>query len=197
MEALYTTDKIKFYVDFAHTPDGLEKTLSFAAKNKGTGKLLVVCGATGNRDRDKRPTMGDIAIKYANTVIFTDDDPDTENRLKILNEMTQNIQSTFLPEDKEAFIIPERTYALKFIAEIAKPGDMVVLAGKGHETIQLTNFGKRPRSDKNILIEHLQGLGKQLLNTSEVKRHYLENLKDQTNPTHITPQQYFSSAPSA
>jgi UDP-N-acetylmuramoyl-L-alanyl-D-glutamate--2,6-diaminopimelate ligase len=121
MEPVYTSDGVKYYIDFAHTPDGLEKTLSFAAKNKQTGKLIVVCGATGNRDKDKRPVMGDLALKYADIAILSDDDPDTENRLKILNDMTANIQNIFLPEEKQVFIIPERYYAIKFVAEIAKP----------------------------------------------------------------------------
>jgi len=84
--------------------------------------------------------MGDIALKYADIAILTDDDPDTENRLKILNDMSKNIQKVFIPDNKEAFIIPERYYAIKLATEIARPGDTVVLAGKGHEVTQLTNF---------------------------------------------------------
>jgi len=160
MEAVYTTEGVKYYVDFAHTPDGLEKMLTFAKKNKGNGKLITVCGAPGNRDKEKRPMMGDIALQCADVVIFTDDDPDTENRLKILNDMSKNIQSTFLSGEKEAFIIPERRYAIKFATEIAQAGDVVVLAGKGHETVQLTNFGKRERNDKKSLISLLQSQGK-------------------------------------
>lgn len=140
MEPVYTAEGVKYYVDFAHTPDGLEKTLSFAQKNKSKGKLIAVCGAPGNRDKEKRPIMGDIALQYADIAILTDDDPDTENRLKILNDMSRNIQSIFIPEEKEVFIIPERRYAIKFATEIARPGDVVVLAGKGHELVQLTNF---------------------------------------------------------
>ncbi|MDR2415706.1 MAG: hypothetical protein LBD75_03735 [Candidatus Peribacteria bacterium] len=140
MEPVYTAEGVKYYVDFAHTPDGLEKTLTFAHQNKGAGKLIVVCGAPGNRDKEKRPMMGDIALKYADITLITDDDPDTENRLKILNEMTKNLQSVFIPEGKEVFIIPERYYAIKFATQAARPGDVVVLAGKGHELIQLTNF---------------------------------------------------------
>ncbi|MDR0282986.1 MAG: hypothetical protein LBI53_07030 [Candidatus Peribacteria bacterium] len=84
--------------------------------------------------------MGDLALKYADIAILTDDDPDTENRLKILNDMSKNIQKIFIPDNKETFIIPERYYAIKLATEIARPGDTVILAGKGHEVIQLTNF---------------------------------------------------------
>jgi UDP-N-acetylmuramoyl-L-alanyl-D-glutamate--2,6-diaminopimelate ligase len=121
MEPVYTAEGVKYYVDFAHTPDGLEKTLAFAAQNKQKGKLIAVCGAPGNRDKEKRPVMGDIALKYADIAIITDDDPDSENRLRILNDMTKNIQTVFIPEEKEAFIIPERYYAIKFATETAKP----------------------------------------------------------------------------
>jgi UDP-N-acetylmuramoyl-L-alanyl-D-glutamate--2,6-diaminopimelate ligase len=130
MDPVYTADNMRFYVDFAHTPDGLEKTLSFANANKNNGKLIVVCGAPGNRDKEKRPMMGDIASKYADVVIFSDDDPDTENRLRILDDMTKNIQSSFLSSNKDHFIIPEREYAIRFAVEIAQPGDVIVFAGK-------------------------------------------------------------------
>jgi hypothetical protein len=164
--------------------------LEFANKNKGHGKLIAVCGAPGNRDKEKRPIMGDIALKYADIAIFTDDDPDTENRLKILNDMSRNIQSTFLTDEKEAFIIPERRYAIKFATEIAKSGDVVVLAGKGHELVQLTNFGKKEWNDKKNLINILQSQGESLLNSKEIKKQYLAELKNKVNPNHITPEQY-------
>ena len=140
MEPVYTAEGVKYYIDFAHTPDGLDKMLSFAQQNKRGGKLITVCGAPGNRDKEKRPIMGDIALQYSDIAILTDDDPDTENRLKILNDISRNVQQIFIPNEKEYFIIPERYYALKFATEIAKPGDVVVFAGKGHELAQITNF---------------------------------------------------------
>ncbi|GHW02420.1 UDP-N-acetylmuramoyl-L-alanyl-D-glutamate--2,6-diaminopimelate ligase [candidate division SR1 bacterium] len=192
MEGIYTADQIKYFVDFAHTPDGLEKTLSFAAGHKKEGRLITVCGAPGNRDKEKRPLMGDIALKYSDFVIFTDDDPDTENRLKILNDMTANLKTSGIPADKEVFIIPERNYALQLAIEIAKPGDIVILAGKGHENIQITNFGKRPRNDKKNLTELLILSGKQLLNTPAVKLHYLSELKSQYSSQHLNSATFLS-----
>lgn len=189
---MYTAEGIKYYVDFAHTPDGLEKALTFANQNKNTGKLIVVCGAPGNRDKEKRPLMGEIAMKFADVLIVTDDDPDTENRLKILNDMTKTLQSVFLPDEKELFIIPERTYAIRLATEIAKPGDVVVLAGKGHELVQLTNFGKRAWSDKRVLTEILQAQGKQVLSMGGIQQQFLESLKEQHNPNHLTPEVYYS-----
>ncbi len=192
MEGVYTADNIKCFIDFAHTPDGLEKTLSFATKHKQKGKLIVVCGAPGNRDKDKRSLMGEIALKYGDFVIFTDDDPDTENRLKILNDMSKTIQMSFISEQKELFIIPERSYAIKLAIDAAQPGDVVILAGKGHESVQLTNFGKRARNDKQKLIELLTAAGKTLLNTQEIKIKHLNQLKESHKEQHVTPATFLS-----
>ncbi|HKL44289.1 MAG TPA: UDP-N-acetylmuramoyl-L-alanyl-D-glutamate--2,6-diaminopimelate ligase [Candidatus Absconditabacterales bacterium] len=147
---------ITYFVDFAHSPDALDKTLQFLHRLKGENKLILVFGAPGNRDKTKRPEMGKIAWKYADIAIATDDDPDTENRLTIINELTKDIQKTDIPVGEDIFIIPERKLAIKFATEIAKPGDIVMLAGKGHEPIQWTNFGTRKWSDKEELLKNLK-----------------------------------------
>lgn len=139
------------FVDFAHTPDGLEKTLSFLAQQKGDGRLITVFGAPGNRDKEKRPIMGEIAGKYSDILIATDDDPSSENRLQILNQLTKLLQHKFFTEGKDLFIIPERAYAIQLALDLAQAGDIIIIAGKGHEKVQLTNFGKRPRSDQAFL----------------------------------------------
>lgn len=146
-------DKIKYFVDFAHTPDALDKALKFLAHQKNKNKLIVVFWATGNRDKEKRPEMAKIVRRYADIVIITDDDPDTENRLAIINQLTKDIQNVEIPKGQEIFIIPERKYAIKLAKEIAKENDLVILAWKGHETVQITNFGKRERNDKEEIIK--------------------------------------------
>ena len=98
--------------------------------------------------------MGNIADKYSDILIATDDDPDTENRLEILEQLTSDIPNKTLGNN--LFIIPERTLAIKFACEIAQPGDVLMFAGKGHETVQLTNFGKRPWSDKGEVMKNLK-----------------------------------------
>ena len=192
MEPVYI-EWTKFYIDFAHTPDGLEKTLSFAAQNKWNGKLIAICWAPGNRDKDKRPIMWDIAVKYADIVIFTDDDPDTENRLSILNQLSKPIQEKWYPANKKVFIIPERKYALQFATEIAKKWDVVVSCWKWHEQVQLTNFWKRKWNDKKVLTEILNSQKKLILNSKEIKNAYLKNLKNERNENHITYEQYYAS----
>jgi len=144
---------IHYFIDFAHTPDALEKTLDYLKKIKWTGRLITLFWAPGNRDTTKRPIMGEIADKYSDILIATDDDPDTENRLHILEQLTMNVKNKTL--GKNLFIIPERTLAIKFACEIAKEGDVVMFAGKGHETVQLTNFWKRKWSDKNEVMKNL------------------------------------------
>ncbi|PID34945.1 MAG: UDP-N-acetylmuramoyl-L-alanyl-D-glutamate--2,6-diaminopimelate ligase [candidate division SR1 bacterium] len=153
--------EVDYFVDFAHTPDGLEKTLSYLSEMKMSSttpgknrKLITVFGAPGNRDKDKRPEMGNIAWKYSDVIIATDDDADTENRFKILEGLTSQITPENNPE-KEFVVIPERKFAIKFAVELAQAGDIVIFAGKGHETVQITNEGKRPWSDKKVVEYYL------------------------------------------
>jgi UDP-N-acetylmuramoyl-L-alanyl-D-glutamate--2,6-diaminopimelate ligase len=118
----------------------LEKTLSFASSRKWEWRLITICGAPWNRDKEKRPIMWEIAVKYSDVIIFTDDDPDTENRLSILNQLSKVIQDKWYSSKKKVYIIPERKYALQFAVEIAKKWDIVVSCWKWHEQVQLTNF---------------------------------------------------------
>ena len=192
MEPIYT-DWAKYFVDFAHTPDGLEKTLSFASSRKWEWRLITICGAPWNRDKEKRPIMGDIAVKYSDVVIFTDDDPDTENRLSILNQLSKVIQDKWYPSKKRVYIIPERKYALQFATEIANKWDIVVSCWKWHEQVQLTNFWKRKWNDKTVLTKLLMSQNKIILNTKEIKESYLKQLKIEKSNSSITKEQYYST----
>ena len=133
------------FVDFAHSPDALEKTLQYLSSIKWTGKLITVFWAPGLRDTSKRPIMWEVVDQFADLIIATDDDPDTENRFAILQQLTANIKKKIL--GKDFFIIPERKLAIKFALSSAKAGDVIMFAGKGHETVQLTNLWKREWSD--------------------------------------------------
>jgi len=192
MDPVYI-DWVKFFVDFAHTPDGLEKTLNFASSRKwDKWRLITICWAPGNRDKEKRPIMWEIAVRYSDVIIFTDDDPDTENRLSILNQLSKTIQEKWYPARKKVFIIPERQYALQFATEIAKKWDIVVSCGKWHEQVQLTNFWKRKRNDKKVLTKILQSQNKTILNSNEIKKAYLNNLKLEKSSNSISTQQYYT-----
>lgn len=139
------------FVDFAHSPDALEKTLQYLSSIKWTNKLITVFWAPGLRDKSKRPIMWSVVDEFSDIIIATDDDPDTENRFTILKELTADIKKKVL--GKDFFIIPERKLAIKFALENAQAGDVVMFAGKGHETVQLTNLGRRKWSD----MEEIEG----------------------------------------
>ncbi len=191
MEPIYTND-VKYFVDFAHTPDWLEKTLSFASNRKWNWRLITICGAPWNRDKEKRPIMWEIATKYSDIIIFTDDDPDTENRLSVLNQLSKTIQEKWYPSKKKVYVIPERRYALQFATEIAKKWDIVVSCWKWHEEVQLTNFWKRKWNDKKVLTKILEYQHKTILNVNEIKKAYLQNLRIEKSSNSITTQQYYS-----
>lgn len=144
---------INYFIDFAHTPDALEKTLDYLTQIKKTWKLILLFGAPWNRDKSKRPIMWEVAEKYADIIIATDDDPDTENRMEILNQLTQNIKNK--SEWENFFVIPDREDAIKQAVKLAKPWDIVMFAGKWHEKIQFTNKWKRKRNDKEELLKNL------------------------------------------
>lgn len=118
-------------VDFAHTPDALLNVLK-ASKEMTPGRVLVVFGATGDRDKAKRPVMGQVAAKNADLIFLTDDETYTEDSQKIIDDVYKGIESS--GGKKKTAVIPERLEAIKQAFAAAKKGDTVVLAGIGHET---------------------------------------------------------------
>lgn len=118
-------------VDYAHTPDALQQVLS-AAQNHCTGRLWCVFGCGGDRDRGKRPQMGQIAAKYADVSIVTDDNPRTEDPQQIIDDII-----TGMPRGTEYQPYPDRAKAIRYALTTASEQDVVVCAGKGHETYQI------------------------------------------------------------
>ncbi len=120
-------------VDYAHTPDALENVLRTVEElRKPSQQLLVVCGCGGDRDRTKRPEMAAIAVKYASTAIFTSDNPRHENPETILDEMIAGVDPS-----ARYLRIADRAEAIRTAAMLARPGDAILIAGKGHETYQI------------------------------------------------------------
>jgi len=142
-----------YYVDFAHTPAALESVLRFLKKVKWEGKIITVFGAPGNRDRGKRPIMGSKVALFSDYIILTDDDPDTENRNDILKEVKWWIRRELWDR---FWIQPERELAIELAVELAQEGDLVLIAGKGHEQVQLTNLWRREYSDKETLLKLIE-----------------------------------------
>ncbi|USK36230.1 UDP-N-acetylmuramoyl-L-alanyl-D-glutamate--2,6-diaminopimelate ligase [Bacillus sp. F19] len=116
-------------VDYAHTPDSLENVLS-TVKQFVLGKTFVVVGCGGDRDRTKRKIMAQIAVKYADEPIFTSDNPRSEDPIAILNEMEDGVRGEYYHS------IENREKAIYFAVSHASPGDVILIAGKGHETYQ-------------------------------------------------------------
>lgn len=136
-------------VDYAHTPDALENVLRTIEEIRTPQQqLLVVCGCGGDRDRTKRPEMAAMAVKYAATAIFTSDNPRHEDPESILDEMVAG-----LPPEARYLRIADRGEAIRAAAMLARPGDIVLLAGKGHETYQIVGDERRHFDDRQQ-IEH-------------------------------------------
>lgn len=123
-------------VDYAHTPDALEHALS-AAREITRGRILSVFGCGGDRDRGKRPLMGGISARLADYTVVTSDNPRTEDPLQIIADITPGMNS-----GNEYEIIPDRESAIRRALECAKPGDTVIIAGKGHEDYQIIGAEK-------------------------------------------------------
>lgn len=141
-------------VDYAHTPDALEKVLrTLDEMIKGAGNIIVVVGCGGNRDQAKRPEMGKIAAVYADQVILTSDNPRKENPDTIIDEMMAGVP---LHAVKKVLRISNRKEAIRTAVRLAKAGDCILVAGKGHEKYQEIMDEKFPFDDKKELKEALE-----------------------------------------
>lgn len=141
-------------VDYAHTPDALENVLTTIAEiNSGKGQIITVVGCGGDRDKTKRPEMAAIAAKHSQKVLLTSDNPRSENPETILNEMEAGLDPV---QKARSLRITDRAQAIKAACQLAKPGDMILVAGKGHETYQEIQGVKHPFDDMQHLIENLK-----------------------------------------
>lgn len=151
LEPIATTKCMGVFVDFAHTPDGLRKVLTTLRQLK-PASLIVVFGCGGDRDQTKRPLMGSIAEQLADVVIITDDNPRHEApgqiRSAIIGGTTKGL----------AIEIPDRKEAIEFALTHAKKNDIVIIAGKGHETYQIYGDDKQPFNDAQEARKVLESL---------------------------------------
>lgn len=140
LEPLSVPGGFRVVLDYAHTPDALEKALAFL-KKQNPRRLLLVFGCPGERDKGKRPLMGRIASRYCDLVVLTADNPAREKASDIINDIQAGVTAA-------SYAIPDRETAVHFALSRAKPGDLILLAGKGHETYQLIGRDRIPYSDR-------------------------------------------------
>jgi len=141
---------IPVILDYAHTPDALRRVLE-TLRPLYPGRLILVFGAGGDRDREKRPQMGRVAVEGADVILVTSDNPRSEDPEAILDEIRAGMEGA--PHER----IPDRREAIARALDLARPGDAVLLAGKGHETVQLVGAERRPFDERQILRELLGG----------------------------------------
>lgn len=141
-------------VDYAHTPDGLENVLK-TAREITRGKLIVVFGCGGDRDRGKRPIMGKLAAALADYAIVTSDNPRTEDPLAIIAAIEAGIKELDAAAQTKYEVQADRRLAIGRAIELAEPGDVVLIAGKGHEDYQLVNGRVLDFDDRKVAREFL------------------------------------------
>ena len=139
-------------VDYAHTPDGLENLLT-AARKITQGNLICVFGCGGDRDRGKRPKMGNISATIADHSVITSDNPRTEEPDAIIGDIMEG-----LPDGASYDLIQDRRTAIGHAIELAKAGDLVTIAGKGHEPYQEINGVRFDFDDREVAAEFLEQL---------------------------------------
>ena len=155
---LISEDRITAIVDYAHTPDALKNVLEtindIRTKNE---TLITIVGCGGDRDKMKRPVMGNISARLSDKVIFTSDNPRTENPESIIQDIEKGVE----PQDyKKTISITDRRQAIKTACQLAQRNDIILIAGKGHETYQEINGVRNDFNDFEIVKEELKKMNK-------------------------------------
>ena len=150
VEVVPTPGDYTMLIDYAHTPDALENVLN-AARGFARGRVVALFGCGGDRDRTKRPLMGAIAARLADFVIVTSDNPRTEEPGGIIRDILTGMKGT----DTEYVVVENRVEAIHYAIDHARPGDVIILAGKGHETYQIIGREKRHLDEREVVAEYL------------------------------------------
>lgn len=152
-EAVPNDQGIGILVDYAHTPDALEKLL-LSVRELEPNRLIAVFGCGGDRDKSKRPKMAAVTSRLADLTVVTSDNPRTEDPAQILRDVVAGLQPA-----SESVQIMDRREAVAYAIKVARPGDVVVIAGKGHENYQIIGKTKYPMDDRDLAKEGLAALG--------------------------------------
>ncbi|MBQ8975516.1 MAG: UDP-N-acetylmuramoyl-L-alanyl-D-glutamate--2,6-diaminopimelate ligase, partial [Oscillospiraceae bacterium] len=151
-EVVPTGGDFTMLIDYAHTPDALENILN-TVRGITQGRVVALFGCGGDRDRTKRPIMGEIAARLADFVIVTSDNPRTEEPSGIIKDILAGMEGTKTPY----VVIENRKDAIGWAIDNAQKGDVIVLAGKGHETYQIIGTQKRHFDEREVIAEFLNG----------------------------------------
>ncbi len=150
IERIPTKTPFSVFIDFAHTPDALENILQ-TLRGFTKGRLITLFGCGGDRDKTKRPIMGEIACRFSDFVIVTSDNSRTEKKEDIIEDILCGVKG----KGCDFVSIVDRTEAIHFAIDHAKIGDVILLAGKGHEEYEIDQTGKHYYSEKNIVLEYI------------------------------------------
>jgi UDP-N-acetylmuramoyl-L-alanyl-D-glutamate--2,6-diaminopimelate ligase len=150
LEPIHSESGITGLVDYAHTPDALENVLKaiHEVMEGQDGRIITVCGCGGNRDKGKRPLMAQEAVKQSDTVIITSDNPRNEEPQDIINDMLAGLNAQQM---KKVVVIADRHEAIKTSVMLAHKGDVILVAGKGHEDYQIIKGVKHHFDDREEL----------------------------------------------
>ena len=153
LEPIRSADGFTAIVDYAHTPDALENVLNAIHEVlDGRGKVITVCGAGGNRDKGKRPLMAKEAVRQSDRVIITSDNPRFEEPQEIINDMLAGLDQQQM---KKVVSIVDRREAIRTACMMAQKGDVILIAGKGHEDYQEIKGVKHHFDDKEVVREFI------------------------------------------
>ena len=161
MERLDAGQPFGVVIDYAHSPASLEKVLGLLAPVAAArgGELIAVFGSAGERDVEKRPMMGRIAGRLARLVVVTDEDPRNEDARAILEAIARGAEDAGKRRERDLFLIPDRPTAIAAAFERARPGDIVLLAGKGHEQSIIGPHGPVAYDERTAATSALTALG--------------------------------------
>jgi UDP-N-acetylmuramoyl-L-alanyl-D-glutamate--2,6-diaminopimelate ligase len=160
MERIEQGQPFTVLVDYAHTPGSFEKLMQIV-RPLSEGKLIAVFGSAGERDREKRPIQGEVAARYADLIVLTDEDPRLEEPAAILSEIAAGVERANRQRAQrcECLQIPDRRAAIRTACAAAGPGDIVLLLGKGHEGCIIYADGKHPWDEPGEARAALRELG--------------------------------------
>lgn len=160
LEEVPNLRKAKIFVDYAHTEESLKSVLETLKKIEWTKRIITLFGATGDRDKTKRPKMGRIVDILSDVIILTDDDTYTEDSLAIIRDVSVGIHRK---EGEKFWIIPEREDAIRTALLMLQPGDILLAAGKWAETVQVLQSGSRPWNDRQVIERILMEIESQVM----------------------------------